>query len=169
MSNWLSTGQSLVAATIPLVGFVYTYAINRRSQYERVLELTGQVSTPPIAEDRHVVGTAFEPLSKHKSGHPVSLGEAEIKSLFNVLWYFQRADAVYVSLRPLLRPSRITRVQALLLDTLASAVNVWTGYLNLDWVDVTGQPVDATDVTPFLQHLACEHARLQARRARRSN
>jgi hypothetical protein len=111
MSSWLNTAEGFVAATIPAVGLVYTYSTNRRSQYERVLALTGQVSIPPVADDRHVVGTAFEPLSKHEPGNPVTLGEAEIKALFNVLWYFQRADAVYMSLRPVVRPDRITRVQ----------------------------------------------------------
>jgi hypothetical protein len=167
MSSWLSTAEGLVAAAIPVVGLLYTYTTNRRSQYERVLTLTAQVSTPPIADDRHVAGTAFEPLSKRDPSKPVRLDQDEIKALFNVLWYFQRADAVYVSLRPPLGSTRITRVQALLLDTLASPVGTWKDYLALKWVDITGERVNADDVTPFLEDLAREYGRLQEQRARR--
>lgn len=153
MGNWLVTFEGLVAAAIPAAGFVYTYTVNRRSQYDRVLALTAQVSTSPIAKDRHVAGTAFEPTSVRDPAKPVTLHEREIKAVYNVLWYFERVDAVYVSLRPLIRSKRITRVQALLLDTLATAMTVWMTY--------------ASEAAPCLRHLADEYARLQEQRSRR--
>lgn len=78
---------------------------------------------PPVSEDRHVAGLAFEPLSKHVPGQVVRLSEAEIKAVFDVLWYFERVDALYLSLRPALGPGRIIRTQALLLDSLGSSVS----------------------------------------------
>jgi len=166
MTSWLSVLEGLVAAAIPAVGLVYTYSANRRSQYDRVLTVIEQSCTPPVADDRHLAGTAFEPSSKHQFGQPVKLNEAEIKAVFNVLWYFDRADAMYISLRPPLWPVRIARTQALLLDSLAAAVTTWTGYLSLTWTDEDGRQIDATDATHGLRHLASENARLPARRSR---
>jgi hypothetical protein len=166
MSDWLNACEGIVATAIPVVGLVYTYTGNRRSQYERVLSLTGESGASPIADDRHLIGTTFEPTSKLPAGEPVPLGESEVKALFSVLWYFNRADALYVSLRPLLWPSRITRAQALLLDSLAAAVNTWSGYVSLTWADSAGRSINATGATGGLRHLATEHARLSARRAR---
>jgi hypothetical protein len=105
-----------------VAGLVYTYLANRRGQYDRVLKLTAESGLPPVADDRHVAGMVFEPLSRHPAGQPVLLSEAEIRAIFNVLWYFERADALYLSLRPVLRPDRITRIQALLLNSLGSAL-----------------------------------------------
>lgn len=164
MSDWITAVEGVIAAGIPAAGFAYTYTVNRRAQYERILALTDQATTPPIADDRHLIGGAFEPVSKLPSITPIELGDAEIKALFNVLWYFGRADAVYRSLRPTLLPNRITRPQALLLDTLAAAIATWNGYLSLRWADQDGREIDASDATPSLRHLASEHARLSARR-----
>lgn len=166
--NWPKTFEGLVSAGIPVAGFVYTYTVNRRAQYERVLALTAQVSTPPIADDRDVAGTAFEPTFLRAPGSKVTLDQDAIKAVYNVLWYFERAYAVYVSLRPPLGSRRITRSQALLLDTLASAIDVWVVYLGFTWVDVSGNDVDAHEVIPFLEKLAREHARLQEQRSRRT-
>jgi hypothetical protein len=113
-----------------------------------------------------VIGRVFEPISKLPPGKPVTLIETEIKALLNVLWYFERADALYVSLRPPVWSTRITRAQALLLDSLASAVNTWHGYLGLTWTDSANREIDASDATRGLRHLASEHARLSADRAR---
>lgn len=165
MSGWLSTVEGFVAAAIPAVGLVYTYTTSRRSQYERVLELTGQVSTPPVSDDRHTVGTAFEPMSSRDLSKPVELKEHHIKALFNVLWYFERAHAVYISLQPFIGSRRITRVQALILDTLTSAMDVWTSYLSVDWIDEAGNEVGAKEATPSLKELVKEQARLQEQRA----
>lgn len=71
---------------------------------------------------------------------------------------------MYRSLRPPVRPTRITRTQALLLDSLAAAVTTWNGYLGLPWADQAGDEVDASDATRGLRHLASEHGRLLARR-----
>jgi hypothetical protein len=62
----LGTAEGIVAAAVSAAGLVYTYTMNRRSQCDRMLTLTTEVSIPPIADDRHAAGTAFEPMSKHK-------------------------------------------------------------------------------------------------------
>lgn len=165
MSNWLGVAEGLVAAAVPVAGLIYTYLANRRSQYDRVLALTAESGVPPVAEDRHVTGMAFEPVSKRQPGEPVRLSEAEIKAAFNVLWYFERVDALYRSLRPVVLPDRITRIQALLLDSLGSAVESWQKYLELTWADDAGHELEADDTTGPLRHLAGERARLAARRA----
>jgi hypothetical protein len=166
MSNWLGILEGFVAGAVPVVGLIYTYLANRRSQYDRVLALTAESGLPPVAEDRHAAGLAFEPLSKHTPGQPVRLSEAEIKAAFNVLWYFQRADALYLSLRPELRPNRITRIRALLLDSLGSAVMVWTRYVDLNWADEAGYEVEKDDMTGPVRHLADEYIGLTADRIR---
>jgi hypothetical protein len=169
MSNWLAVVEGLVAGAVPVAGLIYTYLANKRSQYDRVLALTAESSAPPVAEDRHVAGMAFEPVSMHAPGQPVRLSEAEIKAVFNVLWYFERIDALYLSLRPALRPDRITRTQALLLDSLGSAVESWRKYLDLIWEDEAGHVLEADDTTGPIRHLVGERARLAARRALTEN
>src|ERR1700722_6774869 len=82
MSNWLGIIEGLVAGAAPMVGLIYPYLANKRSQYDRVLALTAESGLPPVAEDRHVAGMVFEPLSRHPPGQPVRLGEAEIKAVF---------------------------------------------------------------------------------------
>jgi hypothetical protein len=162
MTSILAIAEGVAGIAIPAVGLVYTYTANRRAQYDRVLAMTDQSCTPPVSADRHVAGIAFEPTSKHASGKAVKLSEPEIKAVFNVLWYFGRADALYVSLRPLVWPDHITRAQRLLLDSLSAAVETWAGYLRYSWVDEQGREIDATDAIVGLQHLASEHARLIA-------
>jgi hypothetical protein len=162
MSNWLGVLEGLVAGAVPVAGLIYTYLANRRSQYDRVLALIAESGLPPVAEDRHIAGTAFEPLSRQPPGQPVRLGEAEIKAAFNVLWYFERADALYRSLRPALRRNRITRPRALLLDSLGSAVTAWTRYVDRVWADEAGDEVEKDDTTGPLRHLAGECLRLNA-------
>jgi len=169
MTSILAIAEGVASIAIPAVGLVYTYTANRRAQYDRVLAMTDQSCTPPVSDDRHVAGTAFEPTSKHAPGKTVKLSETEIKAVFNVLWYFGRADALYVSLRPPVWPDHITRAQRLLLDSLAAAVEIWAGYLRYSWVDGHGREIDATDATPGLQHLTSERARLIARLKERDN
>ena len=81
MSNWLGLAEGLVAGAVPVVGLVYTYLTNRRNQYDRVLAITAESGMPPVAEDRHAAGMAFEPLSKHPPGQPARLSEAEVKAI----------------------------------------------------------------------------------------
>jgi hypothetical protein len=166
VSNWLGVIEGVVAGTVPVVGLIYTYLANRRGQYDRVLTLAAESGLPPVAEDRHVAGMAFEPMTQRLPGQGVRLSAEEIKAAYNVLWYFERVDALYRSLRPAARPNQITRTQALLLDSLGSALHVWTGYFGLSWVDEAGQDVGTDDTSGPLQHLAIERGRLTARRAR---
>jgi hypothetical protein len=165
MSDWLGVIEGVLTAAIPVIGLVYTYNAKVRGQYDQVLAITQQATVPPVADDRHVAGSAFEPLARHRPGHPVRLTEAEIRAVYNVLWYFERADAMYVSLRSHVRPARTTRTQALLLDSLSSAVAIWTEYADFDWADQEGHPVDAIEALHGLRHLARERAQLLSRRA----
>ena len=164
MSDWLGVIEGVVTAAIPVIGLVYTYNAKVRGQYDQVLAITQQATVPPVADDRHVAGTAFEPLARHRPRHRVRLTEAEIRAVYNVLWYFQRADAMYVSLRSHVRPTRTTRAQELLLDSLASAVATWTEYADFDWVDQEGNLIDAIEALRGLHHLARERARLLSSR-----
>jgi len=167
MSTWLSTGDTLVAAAISIVGAVYTFTANRRAQYDRVLALAAESGKSPVSDDRHVLGIAFEPISSHPARQPLSLTQDQIKSLFNVLWYTQRVDAVYRSLRSPLRPRRITRTQATLLDSLGSTLDIWREYLNRSLFDPAGREITVWDSSGELLHLATEYNRLCARRNHR--
>ena len=62
MSDWLGVIEGVVTAAIPVIGLVYTYNAKVRGQYDQVLAITQQATVPPVADDRHVAGTAFEPL-----------------------------------------------------------------------------------------------------------
>jgi hypothetical protein len=124
MNAWLSVGEGLMATAIAVIGSVFTYTANRRAEYDRVLALTAESATSPIAEDRHTIGKVFEPLSKLPRNRPVVLEEGEIAALFRVLWYVQRVDALYRSLRSILWTRHIGRIQALLLDCKYSEI-VW--------------------------------------------
>ena len=87
MNTWLSVGEGLIAAAIAVIGSVFTYTANRRAEYDRVLALTAESATSPIAEDRHTIGKVFEPASKLPRNRPIVLVEDEIAALFRVLWY----------------------------------------------------------------------------------
>ena len=124
-----------LAASISVVGLFFTFSSNRRAQYDRVLKLTAESGMPPIAEDRHVIGLVFEPQSKLAANRAVTLSDHEIAALFRVLWYSQRVDALYKSLRPLLRARMITRSQALILDSLGPTLDIWANYIGYKLID----------------------------------
>jgi hypothetical protein len=75
MNAWLSVGEGLIATAIAVIGSVFTFTANRRAEYDRVMALTAESATPPIAEDRHTIGKVFEPLSKLPRNRPVVLDE----------------------------------------------------------------------------------------------
>lgn len=162
MSTWLGTGEGIVAVAIPVVGLIYTYATNRRSQFDRVLTLVAESGTPPLSEDRHVIGMVFEPTFRFRPDQPITLTDTEIKSLFNVLWYAQRVSAMYRSLSPLW-PWRITRTQALLLDSLSDAVGTWESYLRV----VDRENVQIGESANALVYLTGEYRKLRRQRAKR--
>lgn len=167
MSSWLNAYAGVMAATIPVFGFVFTFAANRRAQYDRVLMLTAESGASPIAGDRHTIGLVFEPPSKLPEGQPVTLTGDQIAALFRVLWYFDRVDGVYRSLRPPLRESRITRTRSLVLDTIGGMAQIWVTYLGHAIEDEAGRLVETADSVEGLRHLSEEHARLSAQRERK--
>ncbi len=141
MNSWLTVGEGVLAASISVVGLFFTFSSNRRAQYDRVLKLTAESGMPPIAEDRHVIGLVFEPQSKLAANRAVTLSDHEIAALFRVLWYSQRVDALYKSLRPLLRARMITRSQALILDSLGPTLDIWANYIGYKLIDADGRSV----------------------------
>ena len=165
MIAWLSTGEGLLAAVIAAIGSVFTFTANRRAQYDRVLALTAESATSPIADDRHIIGKVFEPPSKLPADRPVLLTQDEIAALFRVLWYVQRVDALYASLRSPLRVERIGRAQALLLDSIGADLEAWRGYAALDLEDPDSHQVMVTSSARGLWHLSEAYERLCAQRA----
>lgn len=85
-----------------------------------------------------------------------------------MLWYVQRIDALYQSLRPPLRASRIGHTQALLLDSIGAALDTWQSYLDLDLEDADSRQVVVTGSARGLQRLSGEYDRLRAKRERNS-
>jgi hypothetical protein len=156
--------RRLIAAAIAVIGSVFTYTANRRAEYDRVLALTAESATSPIAEDRHTIGKVFEPASKLPRNRPIVLVEDEIAALFRVLWYVQRIDALYQSLRWPLRARHIGRIQALLLDSIAADLEIWQNYLDLDLEDTDSHQVAVTSSARGLRHLSGEYERLHAKR-----
>jgi hypothetical protein len=163
--TWLSTGEGLVAAAVAIIGSVFTFTANRRAQYDRVLALTAESASSPIADDRHIIGKVFEPPSKLPADRPVILTQDEIAALFRVLWYVQRVDALYASLHPPLWVKRIGRAQALLLDSISADLEAWQGYVVLDLEDPHSQQVVVTSSARGLWHLSEAYERLRAQRA----
>lgn len=164
MNTWLSVSEGLIAAAIALIGSLFTLTANRRAQYDRVLALAAESAASPIAEDRHTIGNAFEPTSKLPRNRPIILAQDEIVALFQVLWYVQRIDALYQSLRPPLWPSRIGRIKALLLDSIGAALETWQSYIDFDLEDTHSRQVVVTDSARALRHLSGEYDRLRAKR-----
>jgi hypothetical protein len=149
MISWLTAGEGLVAAAIAVIGSIFTFAANRRAQYDRVLALTAE--------------SAFEPPSKLPDGRPVLLTHDEIAALFRMLWYVQRVDALYASLRPPLRAERTGRAQALLLDSIGADLEAWQGYIALDLEDPDSHQVAVTSSARGLNHLSEAYERLRTR------
>ena len=168
MIAWLSAGEGLVAAAIAVIGSVFTLTANRRAQYDRVLALTAESATAPIADDRHIIGKVFEPPSKLPGDRPVLLTQDEVAALFRVLWYVQRVDALYASLHPPLRVRRIGRTRALLLDSISADLEAWKGYVALDLEDPDSHQVVVTSSARGLRHLSEAYERLCTQRAHNS-
>lgn len=167
MTSWLNAYAAVIAVTVPVVGFVFTFTANRRAQYDRVLMLTAESGALPLAGDRHTIGLVFEPTSKLAEGQPVTLTGDQIAALFRVLWYFDRVDGVYRSLRPPLHESRITRTRSLVLDTIGGMAQIWVTYLGYAIEDEASRPVETADSVEGLRHLSQEYARLWVQRERK--
>jgi hypothetical protein len=62
----------------------------RRTDFERARQLHAELTTGPVAEARHLVGSAME--NRARTSSP-DLANDEIQALFIVLWCFERIDA----------------------------------------------------------------------------
>lgn len=100
MNSWLTVGEGLVAASISVVGVLFTASANRRAQYDRVLTLVAESGSQPLANDRHVIGLRFEPEPKLARGGVLVLSDDEVAALFRVLWYFERAERPFQIFAP---------------------------------------------------------------------
>ena len=157
MNSWLTVGEGLVAASISVVGVLFTASANRRAQYDRVLTLVAESGSQPLANDRHVIGLRFEPEPKLIRGGVLVLSDDEIAALFRVLWYFERADALFKSLRPVVCSKRITRAQALLLNSIGPTVIIWARYISYDMENADGGPVGTDGSDEGLTDLADQY------------
>jgi hypothetical protein len=84
--------------------------------------------------------------------------------LFRLLWYVQRIDALYQSLHSPLRARHISRVQTLLLDSIAADLETWQSYLDLNLEDTHSRQVTVTSSAQGLQRLSGEYDQLHASR-----
>ncbi len=161
VANWVTVCTGLVGVA---VGAGFRFTSDRRAQYERVLVLAAESGTAPITEDRHTVGMAFEAVGADAADQAVELSVEEMAALFRVLWFFQRAAALYDSLRLFVLHRRITRTRALLLESLGSMIRIWDGYLGRQIVVEGGGPVSTEESARSLHRLAEEYRRYERRR-----
>ena len=165
MASLLVVAEGALAVAVPLVGLVFTANANKRAQYDRVLTFVAESGTSPIADDRHAIGTVFEPIERRTGDKPVVLSEEQIGALFRVLWYFERVNAMYRSLAPWPWPRHITRPQAIFLDSLGPTLKTWFGYVSKHKLeDAGGEPIDVSGTSEGLENLVTALAWLHRRR-----
>jgi hypothetical protein len=157
VDGWLTAGEGLVAASISVVGAAFTASANRRAQYDRVLTLVAESGSQPLANDRHLIGLRFEPEPKLTRGQVLVLSNDEIAALFRMLWYFERVDALFKSLRPVICSKRITRAQALLLDSIGPTVSIWANYIGYRMENAEGGFVGTGGSDEGLKHLSGQY------------
>jgi hypothetical protein len=148
---WTQAATALVGISgglLAAVGAATTYGTNRRAQYDRVLTETSKLTTGEIAISRHRVGLVME----HPAEGGACLDEQQVEDFYNVLWMFERLDALFTSLHPIIPRGRFTRPQRLLLISVRGAAANWMVY-------VENLPSPITDVSKSsagLRHLYTE-------------
>jgi hypothetical protein len=116
-----------VTAVLGLGALLFNISKLRRDDFERVQLLHAELTTGQVAEARHVVGSAYEDASR---GIRVELTNEEIKSLFIVLWCFERIDAARSSMvrRWRLLP-RLYNPRQALDDSIRNHVRIYYRYV----------------------------------------
>ena len=148
---WTEAATALVGISgglLAAVGAATTYGTNRRAQYDRVLAETSKLTTGDIAISRHRIGLILE----HPADDGPCLDEKQVEDFYDVLWMFERLDALFTSLQPIIPRRRFTRPQRLLLISVNSAAANWMVY-------VENLPRPITDVSKSsagLRHLHAE-------------
>lgn len=79
----------VVTLILALGAGVFTLNNVRRTDFDRARQLHTELTTGPVSEARHQVGTAFEDPAR---GRNVELSIEELKALYIVLWCFERID-----------------------------------------------------------------------------
>lgn len=77
----------VVTLVLALGAALFTLNNVRRTDFERVRQLHADLTTGPVSDARHIVGTAFEDPVR---GRCVRLTDAELRALYVVLWSFER-------------------------------------------------------------------------------
>lgn len=127
----------LVTAILGLGAGAYTLITHRRADFERARQLHESLTTGPIAEARHAVGSAFE---DPRRGEKVQLENHEVQAFFAVLWCFERIDVARDTLlgRWSKLPGWINPRRAL--DrSIRVHVEIYSNYLQRAYVD--GKPL----------------------------
>lgn len=152
--SWTEAATALVGISgglLAAVGAATTYGTNRRAQYDRVLDETSKLTTDDIAMSRHRVALVME-----HPGEDPCLNKQQVEDFYNVLWMFERLDALFASLQPIIPRGRFTRPQRLLLISVRGAAANWMAYMN-------NLPKPITDVSKSsagLRHLHAEALQL---------
>jgi hypothetical protein len=145
-------------ALVPVVGLIFTASMNRRAQYDRVLEVTALLTSGDVAESRHAAGLKFEAFAPSPpatiTNPVVNLTEEELKALFHVLWSFERINGLFVSLQRSWLSFRLRKAQKLLLDVSASAITIWNSYTQFEVRDLSGKKYDLAPSKDGLVNLA---------------
>lgn len=146
---------------------------DRRAAHDRVLSLISESAQEPLAVDRHAVGSVLHrsrpaACGSHCSGpKAVTLTDDQVASLFRVLWYFERVDALHHSLERE-GQRRHAPLRTLLLQSLRNAIETWSEYAcskcyTLDGIgqgsDTAARPVDLGGETGSAR--AVKHLRQQ--------
>jgi hypothetical protein len=145
LTTGLATGITISGALIGLAGFALSYGTTRRSQYDRVLAETAKLTTGPIAISRHEIAKKLEDLP---SSIAVEFTDDEVAHFYDVLWTFERIDALFISLKPIVPRGRFTRPQRLLLISVRGAAQTWT-----TWTELQHPIKDITISRRGLDHL----------------
>ncbi|WP_328471818.1 hypothetical protein OHA21_08210 [Actinoplanes sp. NBC_00393] len=146
----------LVTAILGLGALFFNINKLRRDDFERVQSLHADLTTGPVAEARHVAGSAFEDKAR---GHVVELTTEEIKSLFIVLWCFERIDAARSSMVGRWRfIPRLYNPRQALDDSVRNHVRIYNGYVAERLPHDSGAftALTARDRALGLRHLADE-------------
>jgi hypothetical protein len=150
--SWTESATALVGISgglLAAVGAATAYGTNRRAQYDRVLNETSKLTTGDIAMSRHRVALVLE----HPAEDP-SLNDNQVEDFYNVLWMFERLDALFASLQPIIPRGRFTRPQRLLLISVRGAAANWMTYIR-------NLPKPITDVSKSSVGLTHLHAQAQ--------
>ncbi|MEV6932837.1 hypothetical protein AB0M46_51255 [Dactylosporangium sp. NPDC051485] len=129
-----------VTAIVGAATVLFTLNTLRRNDFERARELHGELTSGPVADARHVVGSAFEDPAR---GKDVSLTKEEIQALFAVLWCFERIDVARSTMLGRWRKGpRWINPRRALDESIRNHVRIYLSYLHR--AHINGVPLHST-------------------------